>query len=161
MAKSTRSCGRQYGLQNRSYPVRVRGACHSHSIQAELLRRAVGFVRNFTAVRSTKSGGWIIYSSDGKWGAVWLITRREWVRFPPLQLCCEAAHRSVVQQHDASLIRRKWWGSTTRSDFLSRAQRIGRPYTRFLIGEVPVQLRVSPVFYPTLRLGRAAEAPVL
>src|SRR5271163_1674605 len=54
--------------------------------------------------------------------------------------------RSVVQQHDASLIWRKRWGGTTRSDFLSRAQRIGRPYTRLLIGEVPVQLRVSPDF---------------
>jgi hypothetical protein len=28
--------------------------------------------------------------------------------------------------------------------FTLRAQRIGRPYTRLLIGEVPVQLRVSP-----------------
>jgi hypothetical protein len=30
--------------------------------------------------------------------------------------------------------------------FIFRAQRIGRPYTRLLIGEVPVQLRVSPDF---------------
>jgi hypothetical protein len=60
--------------------------------------------------------------------------------------------------NDASLIRRKRWGGTTRSDFLSRAQRIGRPYTRLLIGEVPVQLRVSPDLF---RLGRAAQAPVV
>lgn len=30
--------------------------------------------------------------------------------------------------------------------FIYRAQRIGRPYTRLLIGEVPVRLRVSPEF---------------
>jgi hypothetical protein len=32
--------------------------------------------------------------------------------------------------------------------FFSRAQRIGRPYTRLLIGEAPVRLRVSPFYFP-------------
>ena len=37
------------------------GTSNFHSIQAELLRRAVGSRREFTAVRSTKSGGWISF----------------------------------------------------------------------------------------------------
>ena len=55
--------------------------------------------------------------------------------------------RSVVQQHDASLIRRKRWGGTTRSDFLSGLRVLVRLYTRLLIGEARVQLPVSPRFY--------------
>jgi hypothetical protein len=54
--------------------------------------------------------------------------------------------RSVVKQHDASLIRRKRWGGTTRSDFLLGLRVLVRLYTRLLIGEARVQLPVGPHF---------------
>ena len=54
---------------------------------------------------------------------------------------------SVVQQHDASLIRRKRWGGTTRSDFLSGLRVLVRLYIRLLIGEARVRLPMGPLFY--------------
>ncbi len=61
-----------------------------------------------------------------------------------------AAVRSTApwsNSNDASLIRRKRWGGTTRSDFLLGLRVLVRPYTRLLIGEARVQLPVSPRFY--------------
>src|ERR1700722_9505038 len=79
-------------------------------------------------------------------------------RVSSILTAANSRRRSVVQQHDASLIRRKRWGGTTRSDFLSGLRVLVRLYTRLLIGEARVQLPVSPHLF---RLGRAAKAPVL
>lgn len=52
-----------------------------HSIQAEIALRSVG--NGQKAGASPASGS--LYRSEGKWRAIWLITRKQRVRFPPLQ----------------------------------------------------------------------------
>jgi hypothetical protein len=61
------------GLQNRCDGSVTRGHVQFHSIQAEIALRSVG---NGQKAGASPAGG-SLNRSEGKWRAVWLITRRE------------------------------------------------------------------------------------
>ena len=86
------------------------GTSNFHSIQAEIALRSVG---NGQKVGASPAGGSAL--SQRRQVASHLAHNQNHSGFDSRR--CNFL-RSVVQQHDASLIRRKRWGGTTRSDFL-------------------------------------------